>query len=207
MPSTAPWLAAAEAMINRNIDASSAAQALLMRLEGTSIGLDIQGVTRLRAAAHGGHLSLLTAESGAADATISGTLTALAKLVRESATRASSAAANSGVSISGDAEVANLYRELLMTARPDLEAELSRFIGDLPARQLSRAAAGVFEWLKSARRTAHENIAEYLTEESRDLVSRTELDEFLEGVDGVREAADRVEARLKSLEGRAGSAG
>ena len=52
------------------------------------------------------------------------------------------------------------------------------------------------------RRTAGENIAEYLQEESRDLVNKTELEEFLQGVDMLRETADRVEARIARLEQR-----
>ena len=57
-------------------------------------------------------------------------------------------------------------------------------------------------WARKARRTAGENVAEYLQEESRDLVSKPELDEFLQGVDALRETADRVEARLARLEQR-----
>jgi ubiquinone biosynthesis protein UbiJ len=188
-------------MINRNINASAKARGLLARLEGTRLDLEVRGLLHLCAAAHTGHLSILLTEDGQANATISGSAGALLMLLRESGPKLGAAAANSGVSIRGDAEVANLYKELLVSARPDLEEELSRFIGDMPARQLSRAALGVIEWLKDARRTAGENIAEYLTEESRDLVSTTELEEFLASVDGVREAADRLEARLKVLEG------
>jgi ubiquinone biosynthesis protein UbiJ len=193
-------------MINRNINASAKARGLLARLEGTRLDLEVRGLLRLCTAAHTGHLSIMRTEDGEANATISGSAGALLMLLRESGPKMSAAAANSGVSIRGDAEVANLYKELLVSARPDLEEELSRFIGDMPARQLSRAAQGVIDWLKDARRTAGENIAEYLTEESRDLVSTTELEEFLASVDGVREAADRLEARLKVLEGRARSA-
>ena len=52
------------------------------------------------------------------------------------------------------------------------------------------------------RRTTGENLTEYLQEESRDLVSKPELDEFLQGVDALRETADRVAARLLRLERR-----
>ncbi len=49
-------------------------------------------------------------------------------------------------------------------------------------------------------------MAEYLQEESRVLVNKTELEEFLRGVDAVRETADRIEARLARLEQRAAGA-
>jgi len=87
-------------------------------------------------------------------------------------------------------------------ARPDFEEELSRLIGDVPARSISQLALKTVEWARKARHTAGENIAEYLQEESRDLVNKTELDEFLQGVDTLRETADRVDARIARLEQR-----
>jgi ubiquinone biosynthesis protein UbiJ len=47
-----------------------------------------------------------------------------------------------------------------------------------------------------------ENLAEYWQYESRDLVNKVELEEYLSGVDAVREAGDRLEARIKNLERR-----
>jgi ubiquinone biosynthesis protein UbiJ len=89
-----------------------------------------------------------------------------------------------------------------MLARPDPEEELSRWIGDFPARRVSQFATRLLQLGRHARRTAGENIAEYLQEEGRDLVNSTELDEFLRGVDELRETADRIEARLGRLEAR-----
>jgi ubiquinone biosynthesis protein UbiJ len=37
-------------------------------------------------------------------------------------------------------------------------------------------------------------------------VTKTEMEEFLRGVDGVRESIDRIEARLKGIEQRTSSA-
>jgi ubiquinone biosynthesis accessory factor UbiJ len=107
-----------------------------------------------------------------------------------------------GAAVGGDPEIANSYRELLVLARPDFEEELSRLMGDVPARPLSQFALKTVEWVRRARRTAGENIAEYLQEESRDLVNKPELDEFLQGVDTLRETADRVGARIARLEQR-----
>jgi ubiquinone biosynthesis protein UbiJ len=102
--------------------------------------------------------------------------------------------------VRGDAETAAAYRELLRAARPDLEEELARLVGDLPARRLGALAQGTLAGLSRAGRRFGENLAEYLQEESRDLVNRTELEEFLRGVDELREASDRIEARLRRLE-------
>jgi ubiquinone biosynthesis protein UbiJ len=45
-------------------------------------------------------------------------------------------------------------------------------------------------------------LSEYLQEESRDLVAKPEVEEFLQGVDRVRDTAERVEARLARIEQR-----
>jgi ubiquinone biosynthesis accessory factor UbiJ len=227
MPATAPWLASAEAMFNRNIHGSSRATELARRLDSTCLQVEVEGITSIRAAIQGGRLALLAVEepgtqapdrpdvgtpdvgtpdvaaSGAqppADAVISGSPSALIAMLRGA--RPAAAGERSSVKIRGDAEIANLYRQFFLAARPDPEEELSRWIGDAAARSVSRLAGGVLSWARRARRAAGENIAEYLTEESRDLVARTEVEEFLQGVDEVREAADRVEARLKALGAR-----
>jgi ubiquinone biosynthesis protein UbiJ len=204
MPATAAWLASAEALLNRSIDASAQAGALARRLQGTSLQVDIEGVMRLRASVSHGRLALLAGDDSAADAAIAGSVTALWQLFKGGMNRQPGRRA---AQVSGDAEIANLYRELFLLARPDPEEELSRWIGDVPARHLSRFAQRALEAARHVRRTAGENIAEYLQEEARDLVNKTELEEFLRGVDGVRETADRIEARLGRLEARRGGAG
>jgi len=209
MPATAAWLASVEALFNRGIDGSMQAAALARRLEGTALQVDIEGMTRIRAAATGGRLALMSGEDcgaalAAADATISGSPPALWQLVTGGTNprSATPAAAGRAAQIRGDAEIANQYRELFSLARPDPEEELSRWIGDFPARRLSQFARRLYHAALRVRRTAGENIAEYLQEEGRDLVNATELEEFLRGVDDLRETADRIEARLGRLEQR-----
>jgi ubiquinone biosynthesis protein UbiJ len=205
MPATAPWLAAAEALFNRNIAASTEARSLARRLEGTSLQVEVEDRLRVRACVFNSGLALFSGEAsgprlaGPADATISGSAPALLQLLRGDGP---SAASRAGVQIRGDAEIANLYRQLFAAAKPEFEEELSRWIGDMPARRLSEVARSVRSWARRTRRTAGENIAEYLQEEGRDLISKTEHEEFIAGVDAVRESADRIEARLKNLEQR-----
>ena len=199
MPATSAWLASAEAVFNRNIAVSSKAAALAKRLEGTSLQIDVDGITRVRASALGGRLALLAGDDSPADAVIRGSAPALMQMLKAGAPAAQM---RSSVQIRGDAEIANLYRELIAAARPDLEEELSRWVGDMPARHLSLLAKSVRTWARRARRTAGENIAEYLQEEGRDLVAKTEVEEFLRSVDALRDGVDRLEARLKALEQR-----
>jgi ubiquinone biosynthesis protein UbiJ len=201
MTATPAWLAALESLLNRGIAGSAQAAELAQRLNATSLQVDVHGVASLRAGVSGGRLALLAAAPGAAaaDATIAGSAFALLQLARGGTQDGRSPAT---VQVRGDAEIANSYRRLFALARPDLEEEISRLIGDFPARRLSQAAAKSLAWVRKARRTAGENVAEYLQEESRDLVNRSELEEFLQGVDVLRDTADRVEARLARLERR-----
>jgi ubiquinone biosynthesis accessory factor UbiJ len=228
MAATPAWLAAVEALLNRGVHASMQATALARRLGGTVLRLEIEGMASIRISLVRGRLSLTGAGSSLdseadepADATISGSPLALLRLAgatglgrttdlgRTTGGRADMPrgavrvpARGAGAVVSGDAEIANSYRELLALARPDFEEELSRLIGDVPARRLSQFALKTVEWARGARRTAGENIAEYLQEESRDLVNKPELEEFLHGVDTLRETADRVDARIGRLEQR-----
>src|ERR1700721_1837791 len=132
MPATAAWLASAEAMLNRGIGASAQAAALAHRLEGTSLQVDIEGFSRIRTAAVGGRLALLAGDdAGAAyapaDATISGSPPAFLRLLGGANRQPGSPAAMTRpVQIRGDAEIADLYRKLIILARPDPEEELSR---------------------------------------------------------------------------------
>lgn len=208
MPATPAWLAAVESLLNRSIGASIKASAAAGRLNRTSLRIDVEGLSSIRAAVAADRLALASGEGTNADAVISGSPISLLKLLAGGAAAAGAQAGaapdaeRAPVRIAGDAEVAARYRELFALARPDWEEELSRLVGDLPARRLSLLASAALSFAARVRRTAGENLAEYLTEESRDLVSKPELEEFLLGVDQLRETADRVDARLARLEQR-----
>lgn len=215
MPATPVWLAAVESGLNRSIGRSPQAALAARRLERTSLQVHIEGVGRVRAAVCGERLALGAGEDGNADAQITGTPLALFNLLMQGAAGGArdkirpgtiaGAGAERGrapVRISGNAEVAGGYRELIALARPDLEEELARIVGDLPARRISLAVREALGWLRKLERTARENLAEYLQEESRDLAGRCEVEEFVQGVDAVRDTEQRIEARLARLEQR-----
>ena len=203
MPATPAWLASVEALLNRSIAGSSKAAAAARRLNRTAVEVDVEGITRLRITVAGERLVIAAAGDSdtPADAGISASALALVGLLGRGGDLRVGAGQDSA-RIRGDADIANRYRELMVLARPDLEEELSRWIGDGPARRVSQAAKAALSWTRKARRTAGQNIAEYLTEESRDLVSRSELEEFLSAVDQLRESTDRIEAKLGRLERR-----
>ena len=184
-------------LLNRNVAMSTQAQALAQRLEGRSLAVHVEGLPlRVLASIDSGQLTLSTAADETADATVSGTPLSLLSLIGSDArVRLRS----SPVTINGNAEIAEGFQELLRAARPELEEELSRHIGDVAAHQVGNVLRGLTGWGRNAAATFAANVGEYLQEEGRDLVTRTEMDEFLHEVDEQRETADRLAARVAQL--------
>jgi len=191
-----------ESLLNRNIAASSAARALCRRLDGKVMALHVEGMPlSIFFKSNGVQMSLDTQHEGTPNATLSGTPLSLLRM----AGPAPEAALRTGsVHIHGDAEIAQAFSELLKQARPDLEEELSRVIGDVAAHQVGNVARSALGFARRAADTFAQNVSEYLQEEGRDAPSRTEADEFLTGVDKLRDDVDRFDARLSLLERRRG---
>jgi ubiquinone biosynthesis protein UbiJ len=187
----------AQALLDRGAARSTTAAALCQRLEGRtfavktgSAGLDMYF------AVNDGRLVLVGGVITEPDAVISGSPLKLARLAGDDP----EAVIREGhVQISGDADVATDFRALLDILRPDWEEELSHFTGDAIAHETGRALHGLADWAGRARRSLGRSVAEYLTEESRDLVAVTELEEFNSGVDKTAAAVERLEAKLQLL--------
>jgi ubiquinone biosynthesis accessory factor UbiJ len=104
------------------------------------------------------------------------------------------------LALSGATPEAVLQRgDVRIDGDADLEEELSYVVGDVPAHQIGRFARAVFGWTRKAAATTVRNAAEYLGHERRDLVPRSEADQYLQGVDKLREDVDRLAARIDLL--------
>ena len=185
-------------LLNRGLPRSFRAREICAGLNGRSLALTIPNVARLRLASTGVTLTA-SFDAEPADATLTGGPLSLLGLLGASALPALQ---RGQVAISGDAEIAEEFRELLELLRPDFEEELSLLTGDVPAHQLARLARASAAWGAQAAGTALANLSEYLAHESADLVSRNEGEQFLRGVDALRESVDRAQARLERLAGR-----
>ena len=198
------WTERIETLLNRQAAASPRAQSLIAALAGQRLRIDILHTPwQLTIASDGARLALSRARGTDATATLRGTplsLAALAGPAPESVIR------RGDVAIEGDAEVAGRVRELGARLHPDVEEELSRLLGDVPAHQLGALARSALGWLRRGVRTSADNLAEYLAHERRDLVPRAEAQGFLHDVDTLREDADRLEARVNALAMRGRSA-
>lgn len=189
-----------ESLLNRNIAGSSRARGLLSRISGRSLELRLSATPlRLRFVAGTDSVSLDLGGEAPADASIEGTPFTFARLAMGNPMQSIRAG---GAQVTGDAEIAQGFQMLFEAAQPDFEEELSRLTGDVAAHHLANLARDAVDFGRRARTTFMQNVAEYLTEESRDVPLRSEVEEFVSGVDGLREATDRLEARLATLERR-----
>ena len=184
-----------ENLLNRGLPRSPRAQQLCAELAGRSVAIEIRGITGVIVQSTGGTVKV-SRPAGPADARISGGPLGLLALAGESG---EAVLQRGDVRIEGDAEVAGKFRELGRLLRPDLEEELSLVLGDVPAHQLGRLARAAIGWTRKAGATATRNLAEYLAHEKGELVSRSEANQFLQGVDTLREDVDRLAARIDLL--------
>jgi ubiquinone biosynthesis protein UbiJ len=189
-------------LLSRGLPRSLRAQQLCAELAGRSLALEVSGFGTLRIESTGASLSV-TAGGAAADARVS---VGPFGLLRLAGAEAQQAVQRGAAAVSGDAEVAARFRELLRLLRPDAEEELSLLVGDVPAHQLGRLARTLLSLLRRVIDTAWRSSADYLAHERADLVPRREGEPFMRAVDALREDVDRAAARLEQL-GRSRAAG
>lgn len=179
-------------VLNRAVALDPEARRSLRKLEGRTVGVhligpEISAILSVQA----GVFELGGPDSAEPDAWVRaspGTLLAMA---------ASKGAVAGQVEISGDAETGRRFQKFFSELRPDLEEAFARVLGDV---------AGVHAWrlvsagMQLARRTGESlrySASAYLREETRQLVSAEEMEDFLNEVDELRDSVARLEARLK----------
>lgn len=150
----------------------------------------------------GGDIQVMGDYVGIADATIAGSLGSLIKLSQSD--DSASAMLESDVEIKGDLRTAQAFSRLLSDASIDWEELLSHWVGDIAAYQAGSAVRSSNEWVKESAEAMKLNTAEYLSEESRLVVAEAEINEFIETVDTLRMATDRLAARIAVLKARQG---
>jgi len=189
---------AIENLLNRNLPRSPRALELTAALKGKSVRIEARSLGWvLRCESLGSSVRLTRAGDTPADAEISGSLMNLAAL---SGAHPEEVIQRGDVTIRGDAEVAQKFRELAMLLKPDVEEELARLIGDTPAHQALRFVKLATNFGRRAANTGVRNVAEYFAHETGDLVPRAEAEDFYRGVERLREDLDRLDARTRNLE-------
>lgn len=107
------------------------------------------------------------------------------------------------VQVSGDIALGQRFQRLLEQVEVDWEEQLARVLGDVPAHQLGNVLRDFGAWTQQTLRTLHQDLGEYLQEESRLLPSRPRAGAFRQAVETLQRDLDGLEQRLARLHGTA----
>jgi len=106
---------------------------------------------------------------------------------------------NGNISIKGDLELANQVSQVLKKIEWDVEEDLSKYIGDIPATQATKV-------LKKIVTNSQKNISnitgallEYWQEENKILTKKRHVEIFNSEVDKIVEDTERLEAKIKKI--------
>lgn len=202
LPGASLLAAAAETALNKAIEGSSAARADLKRLDGKVVEFKVTGFPlSLHFLPQAERLTVAADYHGTPDIRISAPALALlaAAIKRDDVVPR-------GMQIEGDAETAQLFSRLLKQTDLDWEEVLSRYVGDIPARQIGNLFRGVARWGRDAGGRLGQDLAEYLHYETRAVPPRHEVEEFITSVDRLRDDTERLSARLERAARKAGRA-
>jgi ubiquinone biosynthesis accessory factor UbiJ len=104
------------------------------------------------------------------------------------------------VRLSGDADLARRLQRLANHFDPDWQQPFVSVFGDIAGVQIAKAFSGALREARVAGRSVAESAAEFLTEESRDVVAKDEVHAFCDDVDALRDDVERLAARVQRLQ-------
>lgn len=195
--------AALEKALNHCLQMDPETLAQVTRLEGKVIALVMEGLDKsiyIVPTADG--LRVQSIFEDEPDVTIKGGVFSLARL---GLSKDPASVFGDGVEMVGDAQLGRKVQHILASLDLDWEEQLSRLSGDVVAHQVGNTLRDLFAWGGKTVETLGRDVAEYFQEESRDLVVKPELDQFLDRVDTLRSDVDRLAQRVKRLQGQSKS--
>ena len=193
---------ALETALNQALALDADARAALRRFDGRRIELTLQSPPlALKLRVEGDRLVVGPVDPSdepdlAVHSTLGGMLSQLPFLRRDDAPPVGK------VRVSGDAELARQLQRLAERFDPDWQKPFVGVFGEIIGVQVANAFAGALRQTRELGRNFAQSAAEYVTEESRDVVGRDELDAFLDDVDQLRDDAERQAARVTRLAAR-----
>jgi len=106
---------------------------------------------------------------------------------------------NGNISIKGDLELANQVSQVLKKIEWDVEEDLSRYIGDIPAIQTTKILKQVITSSQKNIKNITGALLEYWQEENKILTKKRNVEIFYSEVDKIFEDTERLEARIKIM--------
>lgn len=193
--------ASIETSLNRYLSLDPDALSRFSSLEGRIIAVEIKGLNKtlsLFPSADG--FMVLVDFDGEADATICGTPIALAKMGM--AKDPKDLLFSGEISITGDTALANQFNRLLSKLDIDWEEILAKNVGDIAAHKVGNFLRDANQWFKRSIHSVQLDSGEYLQEETHLSPSNAELRKFTRQVDELREATDRLAAKINIIKNK-----
>lgn len=191
-----------EIALNRYLALEPSVQAEFGRLQGRVIALHAQGPDwEFYVCPNASGVTVLDAWPGEPQDKPDVRISAKPAALLRRAFRGADAGA-SGVSVEGDAELLQRFSTLLAKVGFDPEEWLARWVGGGAAHRLNQGLQGLLGWGRQSASTLGLDTAEYLREETRDLVHRADIERWLEDVEAVRRRSEALASRLERLERR-----
>ncbi len=192
---------ALETALNRSLALDPDTRDALKSLEGRTITLAVEApALALQISVAGDRLQVGPVVADEPDlavrSTLGGLLGQLPFLRKDNATPVGR------VRVSGDAELARRLQTLAGRFDPDWKQPFVAVFGDLIGVQIANGVRRALEQLRDISGSLARNAAEFVTEESRDVVGREELNAFHDDVDAIRDDVERLQARVERLRGR-----
>ncbi|MCK4705722.1 MAG: SCP2 sterol-binding domain-containing protein [Gammaproteobacteria bacterium] len=190
-----------EAAINRYLSLDPEVTERLAELEGRVIAVEITGINKtLYFLPHQAGMDVIEHYEDEADTTLRGSPVALLKMSMNK--DVAPLMLKGEVEIEGDVRLGRSFKKILSEMDVDWEEYISRVIGDAPAHHLASLTKKIISWGCQAGNDVAADVSEYLQEESRDVVSKPELEMFYQDVDALRNQLDRFQARFDAFKNK-----
>ena len=187
-----------EAAINRYIALDPEMLDKLAAFDGKVIKIEIAGTGKILfmfPGKRGIHIS--TTHEGAVDTALRGSPFSLFKMGVVS--NVATMLLKGEVEISGDTRLGHQFKSVFSQMDIDWSEPLAELVGDTLAYQMQQSGKKLSRWGKDSFTSVSTSLSEYLQEESRDVVTVTELEIFNDSVDQIRNDVDRLQAKINLL--------
>lgn len=192
----ATLLTLAEASLNRVLARDPVTLARLGELAGREIRIDCtQPECHLFLLPHARGIDLLAQSAGTPDACLRGSALNLMRLP----SAGNAVLFGQGVELEGDSGLAHRLQQILADSQIDWEGWLGDLIGDTAAHPLANLLRSARHQLRHGSSSFIHSLEEYLHEEARLLPTQVEIDIWQEEVEELRDATDRLAARVDRL--------
>ncbi len=187
-----------ETAINRYVALDPEMLDKLAAFDGKVIKIEIAGTSKVLFMFPGKHgIHIRVTHEGAVDTVLRGSPLSLFKMGLVS--NAATMLLKGEVEISGDTRLGHQFKSVFSQMDIDWTEPLAELVGDTLAYQMQQSGKKMGRWGKDSIRSVATSVSEYLQEESRDVVTATELEIFNDAVDQVRNDVDRLQAKINLM--------